>query len=376
MSIDNKTRYIYRSNMSDPTLTHVEAGTYVEADCMSFIRNYKNNYELQFLVNKEMLHKNLTMEDVIRWIEIGNKLIFPATYDIVDVLESFEYFANGMFHKEIVRLRELSDDYPKYRRYDAAGLSVASIESINGYSHYENDKKHHTFSLSTIIKEVPDNCIFNTSIGNHWSIDSNDVILEKSGRVLYDEIIDDFLIKKEAWDRDNLKENYCITIKRNNAVSPDHFLSLLTFYRLLWSVYFKNIVRETLDLIDGGMDEWIALSYAYAKNYSRPYNGFSLKGYLFKDPLEIIALFVQKKHHQCYINPTFTDTNMNLDSITKETLNKYKKQKVNIKKVCVSAGRSKYLTVGKSYLTYVSGEKTYVLDDSNKFKETKKEKFE
>jgi len=322
--------------------------------CMSFVKSTFMDGSVNIVIEKDRISEDLTYEDVLRWIEIGNSLIFPAESKIVKAADETAEGLRGIAKGVDVILRPLSSDYKKYVYNDAKRALEGVIKDW-----LVTETNRHYYIPITITKEEKGSGYR----GYGWNICSDDFLVRETGQVLTDYLTEEI---KEALlnvpERPH-KEELCLTIKRSNCVSGQHLLAVLSFYRLTWSNLYKGVVKETLKLIDSGIDPWLAFSYVWAKGAKDPYYGFSERSYLFNDMTQVLKNLVGQS-----INKSFTNQLMSLRNIKQATVAQYLGGK-NVAPpvlICSDSRGAKTLTMGKEYLSLYPlfrGEYKVVCDD-------------
>lgn len=335
MADDNQTKYCTK-------IDKVGVNTMLIGGCMSFVKGLSGKAQMHIIVEKNRLSNDISEEDALRWITIGNSLIFPCTHSYVKVEEQNNHYFQDVEKGLEVSRRPLSAEYKKYKYSDSTCVDSGVIKFFPASgiaSHYyptiqitEGGAKHRDYA------------------GYTWGIGSDDFIVTKTGEVLTSHltrVITDLLANTKIEEPNS---ELCISLKRSDFINGHHMLSALSFYRLLWSHLYKGVVKATLKLIDEGVDPWIAFSYSWAKGNYDPYYGFSNKGYLFNS-IKVVKENLSKGRT---INMSFSDTTMHLQdgSMTKDKLAHYLK-KIEFKPlvlVCINSKGVKNLTEGSEYL--------------------------
>jgi len=322
--------------------------------CMSFVKSTFMDGSVNIVIEKDRISEDLTYEDVLRWIEIGNSLIFPTESKIVKVADETVKGLRGIGKGIEVILRPLSLDYKKYVYNDAKRALEGVIKD------WLVNETNRNYYIPIIITKEEKGSGFR---GYSWNICSDDFLVRETGQVLTDYLTEEIKEALVNVPERPYKEELCLTIKRSNCVSGQHLLAVLSFYRLTWSNLYKGVVKETLKLIDSGIDPWLALSYAWAKGAKDPYYGFSERSFLFNDTTQVL-----KNLATLSINRSFTNPLMSLRNIPHATVAQYLGGKDTAPPVliCSDSRGTKTLTMGKEYLSLYplfGGEYKVVCDD-------------
>lgn len=221
-------------------------------NCMMGVRNMQGSIDI-YIPFKD-LQNGLSAEDVYRWVEIGNSLIFNSAVrkDYLSEPINRRRKFNEVYYKYLRRLSVVRKDLDVYTQDDA-------ISADEGY-------------LYEVNSEVQIKVTKGSVRGDTWYISPDDYQLVETR-----ESLDEHLVKiyTEHFKVEKKQPNsFVITIDLDKCVSPQHKLAVLTFYRYLYSNRYPSIVKNTLLAIDAGVSNWNALMLAHAErdtNYTSYY---------------------------------------------------------------------------------------------------------
>lgn len=245
-----------------------------ETQCMMDIRNRRA--EVDLYIPFTWLHKGISDDDVILWNKIGNQTLFPAVLEKVNVDLRDNYSLRDSRLDQFNGLRVTCKKKCGYIQGDAKMNVYGVIRGLNGQLEsilnttcyvYKTDKFDGDPKYST------------------WGGYALDHQLYDTGECL------DAYIRRIIKEQEDAKKNepkpefnaYKVTIDCSKALSPNHNLAILSFYRFLWSCHFEGLVVDTLNIIksDSTIDPWDALYYAMCKqNYSGYYGFLHQVGYV------------------------------------------------------------------------------------------------
>ena len=334
------------------------------AGCMAFVHNITSKQFIELYTDEKDLNKGLTLKDAERWVEIGNSLLFPATFSYTKPQQLYAIRITK-FNNSSVSVREV-----KNQRERVQGTISSSMKGdILSVAIYRNDEKGNINGFAYC--KVTESDVKNIPKGTGYNFRFEELVSE-DGSSLQDLVQSEYDRIKEENLRKTL-DHITIKLERKNYLSGWHFLAAVSFYRFLWSHFYINVVSSTLNMIDSGITPWMALSYAYATYGTSAYYGLSNQGMMFSD-FDIVAERLRNNS----INVSFT-SDINVKSYDKKKLLEESYDKAGDKrKTCINNENSKNLTVGKKYITFTtpSDNLIKVLGDSGKYVIVKKTKFE
>lgn len=312
--------------------------------CMMNIKN--QNSDIDIYIPFKELHKDISKEDVVKWVEIGNKTIFPAILSETYLKPNdFSYDAvTPPLLKKYINLKiTAKTNLHTYKQHDAYQVVTGSLVSLVAG---ENDYRIRTNVTKS--KDGPQYSNWSGYASDHQLIETGECLLAYIDRTVNDNVKEKVL---KTSDPDCFK----ITINCKNAISDNHKLAILTFYRFLWSNLYQNIVANTLSLVTKDIDSWDALYYALStQKYERYYGLLSRPGFKLMD--EVIS---DLKRYD--VNNSFSSnsqkipfTLMDIDNI-KLAVDVFKSNKgvmnlANVIKVKCISDKLSSLTLNKSYL--------------------------
>ena len=272
-------------------------------ECMAHICSVDTSKEI--FIPESWLNEGLKYEDVDKWVEIGNSLVFPASVEEssvkrseVEAQSSVNFFYKGL----AVEPRDLVDKNDKYMsslsvRHFASG-EIYAIYISNLSKEYLKSQKNKTVQITRILKKsgiayLPWEQINSFFIRDLQVANTKEPLIDYILRT-YDDAIksdsDDITVKKITID-----------CKKKTA---QHKLAIMSFYRYLWSNRYKNVVKDTLKLISLGISAWDALYCALSKSSESYYYYYSLlsnRGYKSREEVDSVLY-----NHGFSVNQTFT----------------------------------------------------------------------
>lgn len=261
MAGHNYTKYDYRDDNG-----------IVDQECMMAIRNCDRIVDIYIPFN--WLHSNIKKEDVYRWVEIGNNTIFPATVEEVHIDNIDDPNGMAAIFNQFKGLRIRKKNIKEYIQSDAREVNYG----ILNYLHWGSRDRIQT---STMVYYNGD---FKIVKYHGWIGFALDHELFETGECL-DAYVRRIIEPELNKPVDKTKINsFKISIDCSKALSRHHKLAILSFYRFLWSNYFDGLVKDTLKIVDSGVDFWDALYYAMCKkSYSSYYGLLYQYGYMSMD---------------------------------------------------------------------------------------------
>lgn len=252
MADHNNTRYYWRNGYGIR-----------ETQCMMDIRKKSNTVDLY--IPFEWLNEGISDEDVVLWNKIGNDTLFPAELEKVNAI----YTNTENKPKELNIFKGLritcKKDY-KFRQSDAR----QNVYGVINYLSYHRDGA--ILTHCSVYK-------YDTFSGykgyNDWNGFASDHQLYETGECL------DVYVKRILSEQPKVEESksdynsYKVTIDCSKALSDNHKLAILTFYRFLWSCHFYGLIVDTLNILksDSSIEPWDALYYALSKKDYWAYYG-------------------------------------------------------------------------------------------------------
>lgn len=290
--------------MADHNLTlHKYNNTIKRSECMAHICSVDTSKEI--FIPESWLNEGLKYEDVDKWVEIGNNLVFPASVEESSVKRkeieghsSLNFFYKGL----VVEPRDLVDKNDKYMsslsvKYFASG-EVHEIYINNMSKEYLKGYTTKTVQIKRILKKS------GTAYLPWEQIDSffiRDLQVANTKESLIDYILRTYDDAIKSDSEDIPVKKITIDCKKKTA---QHKLATMSFYRYLWSNRYKNVVKDTLKLISLGISAWDALYCALSKSSESYYYYYSLlsnRGYKSREEVDS-ALY----NHGFSVNQTFT----------------------------------------------------------------------
>lgn len=248
-----------------------------QRQCMMDIRN--GNIEVDLYIPFIWLHKGISDEDVLWWNKIGNETLFPAKLEKVKI-----------------DLRDNNSAYdPRLEQFK--GLRITCKK---GYRYKQSDANQNVYGVINSVDGNINNLQTRCSVYRTNSFDGNKKYLCWNGYAsdhqVYEtgECLDAYIkrILKEQEVKPKAEEEfnaYKVTIDCFKALSANHRLAILSFYRFLWSCHFDGLVVDTLRILksDSTIEPWDALYYAMSKtNYSGYYGLLHQAGYVSMDDVK------------------------------------------------------------------------------------------
>lgn len=255
MSGDNTTMFSF--NAGYPISTGV---------CMMSVRNVKDKADIY--IPFEWLHKGISIDNVERWAKIGNDLLFPATItkekiDLKKILSDGNPSVIVQFYGLKIKCRPAGN-----KRY----VQCDCIEVVDG-SLIEVTKSGDDYRTRTNV--LKNN--YGNRGGSSWNGYASDHVLIETGENLLDYINRELGKPKSTEKVDEDFNSFKVRIYCSTAISQNHKLAILTFYRFLWSNLYDGIVVNTLKLIDLGCDPWSALYYTMSTKKYESYYGLTMR---------------------------------------------------------------------------------------------------
>lgn len=286
MSGHNYTKYDYRM------------GYGIRAkECMMDIRDHYGIVDIY--IPFTWLNDGIKKEDVYRWIEFGNKTTFPATVEelhVEDVDKLDVSIRDDIFLQfENLEIRRKDPTKHKYIQSDAIECKFGKIKHLR----WSSDRKIKTYS--TIYYDES----FSRVKYSGWNGYAEDHELIETG-----ECLDKYVrrIIQAELDKRKTDEINCfkLSIDCSKAFSKHHKLAILSFYRFLWSNHYNGLVKDTLKIVDAGVDFWDALYYAMCKkSYSSYYGLLYQYGYM---PMDEVVNLLKSGNA---VNNSFTNPKKN-----------------------------------------------------------------
>lgn len=307
--------------------------------CMAFVGGpLKENKKVSLLFTEKEINNKMSIEDVKKIVEVGNSLIFPATISF-GKFRNFLSFDSNDFNGLEVKLRE-KKAVETYERSDARCCLEGNIHRITVYER----PGMKDFDIRIYVTTTKMEKGYSNYKGQTWQISQNDFVEAKTGKLLKDVIADKIKEKALSLMDKNVDDCIAITIDRDVMKSNMHMQAAMTYYRMIYSCKYSDVLYDMLLYIKQGCCPWKSLSYAYSKKDRDSYYGFSSPGFVFKD-MDSVLNYLTKGNS---INISFTNTSVRpskqyLGQNVEDTTNKY---------VCIDIGKCKTLTLGKEYLCY------------------------
>ena len=326
--------------------------------CMMDIQHQRRKVDI--IIPTRNLNDGLSREDVYRWVEIGNQTIFPATIKETKFnTDKFSKLIANYKYSKYFGLKIKAKENCKYRQEDASEIKNGVLMTL-------------TEDIDNLRVKIDVKSLFGQ---NHilWSGYAQDYQLIDTGECLLG------YIKRTSDDSicNNKDKEKCfvITIDCEKALSDNHKLAILTFYRFLWSFYYDDIVLNTLKVIDAGVGPWEAIYYSLStKNYDYYYGLLYHSGY--KTMKRAIDLLSSGKS----INYSFSSSNKALNTsmevkdiraaVSFFSRSACIKEEGKILIVCCISGKLKSLTLNGKYKVINSPyeNKYYVLNANDYYK--------
>lgn len=327
MANHNNTRYDWRRGSG---ISQVQ--------CMMDIRRESGFVDIYILFT--WLHHGISDEDVLWWNKIGNETLFPAALEKVNI----DLSNNNQYDPRLEQFKDLKITCKKnysYKQSDARNNVYGVINTIDG----NIDNLHtHCSVYRTDSFDGP------KKYGN-WNGYASDHQVYETGECL-DAYVKRVLSEQEGSKTTKEEFNaYKVTIDCSKALSANHKLAILSFYRFLWSYYFDGLVVDTLRILksDSTIEPWDALYYAMStKNYSEYYGLLYQVGYV---SMEDVKTKLPKGES---INLSFSNakksnfTLMNVSNF-KTAIDVFKKQSGKPFEVECITDKLKTLTKGNKY---------------------------
>ena len=326
-----------------------------QTQCMMDIRNKTS--EVDLYIPFIWLHEGISDEDVTLWNKIGNETLFPAKLEKVKI----DLRDNTLRDPRLDQFKGLKitckKNY-KYKQPDAIHNVYGIINVMDG----------NIFNLQTRCSVYYDNSFDGNKKFSNWNGYASDHQVYETG-----ECLDAYIkrILKEQEIESNVEEEfnaYKVTIDCSEALSANHRLAILSFYRFLWSCHFDGLVLDTLRIIksDSTIEPWDALYYAMSKtNYSGYYGLLCQAGYVSID--EVRSRLLKGEN----INLSFSNARKNnftsmkvLDF--KVAIEKFKEHASKPFEVECITNKLKTLTNGKKYQAeYSMYDNSYLVTNDN-----------
>lgn len=244
----------------------------IDRECMMDIRGRDGVVDIYIPFN--WLHSNIKKEDVYRWVEIGNKTIFPATVEEVHIDNIDDPNGMAAIFNQFKGLKIRAKSIKEYIQSDAREVNY-------GILNYLYCGSRDRIQTSTMVYYDGDFKRVKYSSWNGFALDHE---LFETGECL-DAYVRRILEPELNKPVDKTEINsFKISIDCSKALSKSHKLAILTFYRFLWSNYYEDIVSNTLKIIDNDVAPWEALYYALStRNYNSYYGLLYQPGYVTMD---------------------------------------------------------------------------------------------
>ena len=248
-----------------------------QTQCMMGIRDKKT--EVDLYVPFIWLHRGISDEDVLWWNKIGNETLFPATIEKVNIDLRDNNSSYDPRLEQFKDLRITCKKNYKYKQSDANQNVYGVINSVAGNIN----------NLQTSCSVYKTDSFDGNKKYFHWNGYASDHQVYETGECL-DAYIKRILKEQEVKPKTEEEFNaYKVTIDCSKALSANHRLAILSFYRFLWSCHFDGLVVDTLRILksDLTIDPWDALYYAMSKtNYSGDYGLLHQAGYVSMDDVK------------------------------------------------------------------------------------------
>ena len=247
-----------------------------QTQCMMDIRNKTS--EVDLYIPFTWLHEGISDEDVTLWNKIGNETLFQAKLEKVKI----DLRDNTSCDPRLDQFKGLKITCKKNYKYKQSD----AIDNVYGIINVVDGK---IFNLQTHCSVYYDNSFDGNKKFSNWNGYASDHQVYETG-----ECLDAYIkrILKEQEIEHNVEEEfnaYKVTIDCSEALSANHRLAILSFYRFLWSCHFDGLVLDTLRIIksDSTIEPWDALYYAMSKkNYSSYYGLLYQVGYVSMDTVK------------------------------------------------------------------------------------------
>jgi len=321
--------------------------------CMSAVK--QTTGKVSIIIPYKELHNDLRKEDVESWVKLGNKTIFPAVME-----EKYVNLSINTYNLTKVKNTLLKEEFSliekeQYYRSDSNYVKTCTINNISSNT-----------NINVIIVKSRNSSY--GSKGENWSTDSRD-FQDKNGVSVYDRIQSE--IKKITSDIDTTKANsYVITFDADKCYSNHHKLALLSFYRYLWSYYYKNLVKNTLKIVDLDVDPWEALMLELSRGDYYYY--FSLTTNIFRGIPKMDTVVTEFRRgnniNNSFFNSTINISDHRFTKINKESIKtalfNYKEGAIIPTKVkCINP--TPYLTKYKVYKIQSNDSSCYQINGYN-----------
>jgi hypothetical protein len=248
-----------------------------QVQCMMGIRD--RNIEVDLYIPFIWLHKGISDEDVLWWNKIGNETLFPAKLEKVKI---------------DLRDNNNSRD-PRLDQFK--GLRITCKKN---YNYKQSDARENRFGIINFLEGNLSSIKTRCSVYRTDKFDENKMFSNWNGYALDHQVYEtgeclDAYIKRILKEQDGEPKAeeelnaYKITIDCSKALSDNHRLAILSFYRFLWSCHFDGLVVDTLRILksDSTIEPWDALYYAMSKtNYSAYYGLLHQTGYVSMDDVK------------------------------------------------------------------------------------------
>ena len=254
---------------------------YMIQECMMHIANCTSDFKI--IIPHEWLNDKLIKEDVYRWLEIGNKTLFPAKIREITISEKDTKLSvgacrmNGIYYGLNVEPRKLNQR-EKYRSSDVLSMPLGAIRSFS-----VSIEELKSSSYRSIGFNVSSNRLKVRSIGglidlnnssDTWGAHVDDLCMYGTDELLKDYVLRTYdELSNRGW---RALPAYEVTIDCKNVISKTHRLSILSFYRYLYSSRYPDVVYNALRLVSIGIDPWEALYASLSKINGNYYNYYSL----------------------------------------------------------------------------------------------------
>lgn len=335
MADHNYTKYDYR----------LGEGIY-NKECMMAIRDKTNIVDIY--IPFKWLNAKITKEDVYRWVEFGNKTIFPATIE-----ESYVKNTSYVNYNETNVINVFN------------GLEIKVKPNHNYRQRDATEVKRGTLNRISI---TPDGTIFTSTKVFYSETNLNTKYVSWGGyaedHVVYatGECLDAYIKRTLAEQKSNevkeevVNNSFKISIDCGTAYSKHHKLAILSFYRFLWSCHFNGLVKNTLKIVDAGVDFWDALYYAMSvRNYNSYYGFIYQPGYVpmetvvsnLKAGLNINVSFTNAAKAKCIPQMSVNDFKLAVEAFKSGTIN----SSLTFKVKC-NTDKLKTFTSGREYTAF------------------------
>ena len=244
-------------------------GTITTSECMMHVGSNKDKTEI--FIKYTDVNDNLTKEEVERWVEIGNSLLFPAVLSEIKMpeIDNGRITDDGL--KKYLGLKIEADPTKKYMQDDAKYVSEGTLINIGSLCGIRT--RIYSRITASKLEQRYVNSIWNGYASDFRLISTKENLLDY---MLRTKDLDE--PKVEAKQEDETPDCYVITIDYGSKYfkSYYHKLATLSFYRYLYSSKFYGLAKKVLHLVDLGVDPWTALYCVLSEDGAKYGNYYSL----------------------------------------------------------------------------------------------------